>query len=69
MVPLDVDQQVLGVELGRPAVRASFPCAVTSPIQPRPGADVDRLCPTLLRGQVTTEVLQHVPNVGIAAIT
>ena len=68
MVPLDVVQQVLGVEVGRPAVRASFPSAVTSPIQPRPGADIDRLCPTLIRGQVTTEVLQHVPNVGIGAI-
>ena len=68
MVPLDVIKQVLGVEVGGPALRASFPCAVTSPIQPRPEADVDRLCPTLLRGQVTDEVLQHVPNVGIGAI-
>ena len=68
MVPLDVVQQVLGVEVGRPAVRASFPCAVTSPIQPRPGADVDRLCPKLIRGQVTAEVPQHVPNVDIGAI-
>ena len=56
------------MEVGRPAVRASFPCAVTSPIQPRPGADVDRLCPTLIRGQVTAEVPQHVPNVDIGAI-
>ena len=68
MVPLDVVQQVLGVEVGGPAVLASSPCAVTSPIQSRPGADVDRLRPTLLRGQVTAEVLQHVPNVGIGAI-
>ena len=68
MVPLDVVQQVLGVEVGGPAVLASSPCAVTRPIQPRPGADVDRLRPTLLRGQVTAEVLQHVPNVGIGAI-
>ena len=56
------------MEVGRPAVRASFPCAVTSPIQPRPGADVDRLCPTLIRGQVTAEVPQHVPNIDIGAI-
>ena len=68
MVPLGVVQQVLGVEVGGPAVLASSPCAVTSPIQPRPRADVDRLRPTLLRGQVTAEVLQHVPNVGIGAI-
>ena len=68
LVPLEVVQQVLGVEVGRPAVLAGFPCAVTSPIQPTPGADVDRLRSTLLRGQVAAEVLQHVPNFGIAAI-
>ena len=56
------------MEVGWPAVRASFPCAVTSPIQPRPAADVDRLCPTLIRGQFTAEVPQHVPNVDIGAI-
>ena len=43
MVRLDVVQHVLGVEVGGPAVLASSPCAVTGPIQPRPGADVDCL--------------------------
>ena len=68
MVPLEVVQQVLGVEVGGPAVLAGFPRAVTSPIQPRLGEDVDRLRSTLLRGQIAAKVLQHVPNVGIAAI-
>ena len=43
MVPLKVVQQVLGVEVGGPAVLAGFPRAVTRSIQPRPGADVDPL--------------------------
>ena len=49
-------------------VLGGSPRAATSSIQPRPGADVDVLRPTLLRGQFAAEVPQHVPNVGIAAI-
>ena len=54
--------------MGGPAVLAGSPRAATSPIQARPGADVDLLRATLLRGQFAAEVLQHVPNDGIAAL-
>ena len=56
------------MELGGPQVFAGPPRAVAHSLQPKQGADIEQLGPALLRGQLPLEVLQHGPNVGVAAI-
>ena len=68
MVFRQVVQDVLGVEGARPQVFAGPPRAMAPPLWLRLGADVDLAPPTLLRGELSPQVSQHHPDVGVVAI-